>query len=333
LPLQNAIEIFEGDEHGCALKGDGTVWCWALTTNGNGAGQLGSGSVGGSPVLRRATQVRRGPADAGSPALTGAIHINSGSSRSYIASTTCAILQDTSLWCWGAVGNGGGGNFFNDGVAGSRPYAVPILASATTPLTGVSQVGLGRRHACALRSGEVWCWGSNVYGALGIGNEGGQAYPTRVTLPGLAQQIGVGSDSSCALVSGAVYCWGLNNQGQLGVGTPVVETGCSSACSLSPKQVLDAARSDASPPSPLSAAVDLNVAYHAACARRTDHSLFCWGAGTTDYASPLIVDAAPLTNVLLHTSVGSGNITGALRWLTRDNVLKRNGATFNQVCP
>jgi hypothetical protein len=45
------------------------------------------------------------------------------------------------------------------------------------------------------------------------------------------------------------------------------------------------------------------------------------------------VDAAPLTNVLLHTSVGSGSITGALRRLTRDNVLKRNGATFNQVCP
>ena len=148
LPLENVIEIFEGDFHGCALKSDGTVWCWALTTDGNGAGQLGSGAVGGTTVVRHASQVRLGGPDAGSPPLTGAVHLNTGSSRSYLASTTCAILQDTSLWCWGAIGNGGGGNFFNDGVAGNRPYAVQILASASTPLTGVSQVGLGRRHAC-----------------------------------------------------------------------------------------------------------------------------------------------------------------------------------------
>ena len=96
--------------------------------------------------------------------------------------------------------------------------------------------------------------------------------------------------------------------------------------------MLDAAPTDASS-SPLSGAVDLNVAYHGACARRSDHSLYCWGAGTTNYASPLILDGAPLANVAFHTTVGSGDFPATLRLLTRDNVLKRQGTTYSQVCP
>ncbi len=44
-------------------------------------------------------------------------------------------------------------------MTGSRPD--------TAPLTGVTQISLGKTHSCAMNSATVWCWGSNGYGQLG----------------------------------------------------------------------------------------------------------------------------------------------------------------------
>ena len=45
------VAIAAGDEHTCALPGDGSVWCWGR----NEGGQLGNGSVetSATPVTRR----------------------------------------------------------------------------------------------------------------------------------------------------------------------------------------------------------------------------------------------------------------------------------------
>ncbi len=83
---------------------------------------------------------------------------------------------------------------------------------------------------------------------------------------------------------------------------------------------------------PLTGVVDLNVAYSSACARLADNSLHCWGNGAGNMAAPLMLSGAPVVTVALHTTHGSGNITSAIRHLTRDNVFKRGQNVATPDC-
>jgi hypothetical protein len=87
-------------------------------------------------------------------------------------------------------------------------------------------VASGGTHTLGLRSdGSLWAWGSNNFGALGIGNaSSGSNIPVLVPLPGAApagavwQQIQAGpSFSQAILANGSLWAWGMNQFGQLGV--------------------------------------------------------------------------------------------------------------------
>ena len=326
LPLTGVTEIFEGMWHGCALRDHGTVWCWSSASNGNLVGQLGNGSLGGTPPQFQATPVTL----EGGATLTGVEHLNSGSSRSYLAALTCAILDDSSLWCWGDRGEEGsssGQGFFNDGLTGHRPFATPILAAPGTPLTGVDQVSIGGRHVCTVRGDDVWCWGTNVGGPLGQGDEMPRQYPVQVTLPATASRVSAGFDTTCAHVDDTVYCWGTNNSGQIGVGVPADNTnGCINFCVTSPEAVVD--EFDV----PLAGVEDLNAVYLGNCARRDDDTLWCWGSGVANVAAPLSVAGSPVTDVAMHTSAGSSNVPNTIRYLTRQDVYQRASQTIAIDC-
>lgn len=272
--------------------------------------------------------------------LSAVAHITSGSSRGYLASNTCAVRDDGTLWCWGSPDSsgGGGGTLFNDGVAGNRAYAVAIWAAGDgTLLNGVDAVSLGTRHACAIRTGasagEVWCWGANIGGPLGQGDQTGRTYPVKVDLPGPADELGAGADATCARVGDAVYCWGSNNSGQVGIGDhtlPANHDGCINYCKLTPAQVVDGAGTG------LSGVTSLNMAYLSACALRDDHTLWCWGRITssqTDWAIQAVVGGTTLDNVAMHTTQGSGGYAQSMLYLTRDDKLMRPNVELTQVCP
>jgi len=82
---------------------------------------------------------------------------------------TCAIREDSSLWCWGNNEYGQLGlEYF--GSATNTPQFVT---------SGVSLVSLGWNHTCAVKvDGSLWCWGYNEYGQLWLGDN-----VTMTTLP------------------------------------------------------------------------------------------------------------------------------------------------------
>ena len=126
-------------------------------------------------------------------------------------------------------------------------------------VTGVTDLALGSRHACAVTaSGEVFCWGSNAALQLGAPGPGG---PTPVRVPALPPDIvrvESGHDNTCAVrADGQLTCWGDNDFGQLG-GTPGEPRG----------------------PTPIdlpSPVVDVAVGELFICAVDTANDVWCWG--------------------------------------------------------
>jgi len=125
--------------------------------------------------------------------------------------TSCAVLDDTTVKCWGDNSRGQIG----DGSTQDRrkPVAVQGLSSVTA-------VSLGTKHACALLQDQtVKCWGSNYDGQLGDGTTTDRLTPVAVTGLTGVKAISVGDQHSCALLDDAtVKCWGYSLANQLDSG-------------------------------------------------------------------------------------------------------------------
>jgi alpha-tubulin suppressor-like RCC1 family protein len=185
------VSVTAGYGHTCAIRTGGTLWCWGDAD----AGQLGHGP---------------GTAQVTIPAPGGWVSVAAGWFH------TCAIRAGGTLWCWGnnlegEVGIGGGS---------TRQY---LPQQVTTPAAaGWTSVTGGGFHTCATRvAGTLWCWGSDRFGAIGIGYHPNQFLPRQVISPvpwGWASVSG-GGDHTCAVRAGGdLWCWGANDDGQLGIG-------------------------------------------------------------------------------------------------------------------
>ena len=88
-------------------------------------------------------------------------------------------------------------------------------------------VDTGRSHTLAINSrGELYAWGSNKNGQLGIGTTtDNELAPQRVGNDNDWKAVSGGDDYSLALKSdGMLYAWGKNSRGQLGIGSTDKET-------------------------------------------------------------------------------------------------------------
>ncbi|XP_076311235.1 RCC1 and BTB domain-containing protein 1-like isoform X1 [Tachypleus tridentatus] len=128
-----------------------------------------------------------------------------------------ALTESGDLYSWGhngyyQLGNGSTNQGLNPGLI-------------TTNLGGlkVIEIACGSHHSIALTSnGEVYAWGQNSYGQVGLGSTTNQPTPRKVTSGIGARQciaIACGQSSSMAVLdNGEVYGWGYNGNGQLGLG-------------------------------------------------------------------------------------------------------------------
>ncbi len=108
-------------------------------------------------------------------------------------------------------------------------------AGGLAPTRSFSAVAAGESHTCGIIGSDLYCWGLNSNGQLGLGDSNPRTVPTKVVaLDGkTVTAVSAGTNHTCAIADGKVYCWGQGTSGQLGNGanntsyTPVQVSGLS----------------------------------------------------------------------------------------------------------
>lgn len=196
--LPQPAGVVAGARHACALTVEREVYCW-------GDGSLGQIGKGVSTTTAQAIRVE------------GLGNIKSVAAGNASTCGTTDTPNDRKVTCVGA----------GSGLAGaaedpSTPRTVPGITDAL-------DVSLFAGHACVLRGfGKVSCWGSNLYGELGV-PASSSPLTSPVEVPDLgapAKAVAVGDGFTCALLEGGtVKCWGNHANGQLGMGlAPITAT-------------------------------------------------------------------------------------------------------------
>ena len=256
--LKNIQQISAGGFHTCALKNDGSVFCWGYGADG----QLGIGSTVSHTTPRKVKGVD------GTGFLTDIAQISVGSRH------TCALKNNGRVLCWGYGYSGQIGNGLTS-LKKKTPVEVLEPVGNDGLLKNISQISLGG-SSCALRNdGQVLCWGKGDDGQLGSGAIGNSTRPVVVVANGQSQggspltnitQLSVRHQHTCALdSSGQVHCWGTGGAKRLGQIDDVTSESTPQRVKTDVANVY------------LSDVEQVGVGFGHSCALKIDGSLVCWG--------------------------------------------------------
>lgn len=219
--------------HGCGLRVDSTAACWG-------------GFLFGKRGLLQ-------PDDTTFSSLTAA-QIGSDLRFTHLSAgwtSTCGIMTDGQVSCWGdstMLGGGAGSYLTSVNPCFYRDFPCRIEPIAIPGVTGAISVSNGGERTCAVGNTGVSCWGSRLNGV------------EQVPVPVGVKGVSVGLVLACALgVDGKAWCWG--------------------------DVTFDALDLDAhEPPTafavPGKSFVQVSVGRRHACGLADDGSLYCWGATT-----------------------------------------------------
>lgn len=301
IPGLSAItEVAAGDGSICARRADSTVWCAGM----NYYGELGASTP---KCLQLGYACSNVPVQA---KVEGATSLGAGTHR------YCAALAGGGLSCWGdgpvwdgagytILSTAGGLNHtcaqilpapgedpardvmcWGDDTIGQHGDGPEVTYNPTTVAaagsTPFQQIASGMDFNCGVDgAGDLYCWGQNQYGALGVGvsdtydypeyclNNGGCATsPALVTaLPEPVAHVAAHFGYVCAAtVTGDVYCWGAaSHQSPAGIAA----CGAGEDCVPLPQQITG-----------VSGAVMVAVGYGHACALTAANEVYCWGLNT-----------------------------------------------------
>jgi alpha-tubulin suppressor-like RCC1 family protein len=196
--------IAAGGSHSLAIKADGTLWAWGLSS----AGQLGIGITDSSPHM---APVQVGTDEDWAAISAGDIH-------------SLAVKRNGSLWTWGGNSNGqlGYGTTTNQ----NMPKLVSILSDGTD-ITDIVAVAAGATHSLAMNAnGGIYGWGGNLSGQLGDGTTSVSLDPFPVANDAISW-VGTepgGQFTAARRSNGTLWTWGDNSSGQLGYSTAPATT-------------------------------------------------------------------------------------------------------------
>lgn len=182
----NWLDVSTGGWHTCAVRGDGTMWCWGQNT----FGQVGTTTAG----------LQTSPVQVGTAGGWRQVSTSWGHS--------CAVTNTGEMSCWGLNKDGQIGTGTYDDAWGPQPVGAGQVWTS---------VAAGDASTCALNgAGQTWCWGGNRYGQLGTGTNVSSPAPVQAAaLPALTS-LTSGWMHGCGLAGPVPTCWGSNEAGQLG---------------------------------------------------------------------------------------------------------------------
>ncbi|XP_061463580.1 RCC1 and BTB domain-containing protein 2 isoform X3 [Rhineura floridana] len=183
--------------HVVAVTTEGEVYTWGH----NAYSQLGNGTTNQSLV----------PCQISTNLLNKkVIEVACGSHHSMV------LTSDGEVYTWG---------YNNSGQVGSGSTAnQPIPRRVTSCLQNKIAINIACGQMCSvavIENGEVYVWGYNGNGQLGLGNSANQPTPCRIAaLQGIhVRRVACGYAHTLVLTEkGMLYAWGANSYGQLGTG-------------------------------------------------------------------------------------------------------------------
>ena len=279
---ENAKNISAAYYHTISTDVDGNVWAWG----GNEYGQLGNGGLDNmlKPSIISSEVIKTEPNPAimsvgEEKQLTSSLNhgfnliediIEKGNiSYEVIDSDIAEVTADGKIT---AKQQG------RTVIKASHPRGVisPIFVIVTEDGNiAIPEVEIGDGFMAALKSnGEVWSWGVNNNGQLGLGDKYTKDTPTKVESVKDIIDIATGDSHTVAVdLNGNVYAWGLNEYGQLGNMT--------ADTSYVPVEVLDANGEK------LENIVKVAAGGNKSVALDSKGNVWIWGQGNLRYATKI----------------------------------------------
>ncbi len=218
----------------CAVDDAGAVWCWGTNYGGS------AGIPSGTPFTAKLVASPWAPGGAAVGVAVG-------------QDATCAVIDDGSVYCWGANTAGQLG----DGGVSSNTYIPVQVADISNAVAITAEF---RTFCVRGAGGELWCWGDNTAGQIGA-RSGPESTPVPIETSGVVDHW-QSVYSLCYRKSDGVRCQGRNYESQYGNGNNTPRT------------------TDGEAPSRIAALDmyrDVRGGRWAACGRRGT-AYECWGA-------------------------------------------------------
>ena len=236
LKNHSIVEIAAGRFHSLALSSTGEVFSW-------GAGSLGRLGLGNSVEGDLTTSDQPTPMQifvAGNPLIGWQKRESKArEKRGFVGEHaqlqliacggmhSAAVEKDGSCWLWGH------GEYGQNASAQLKDLWKPSLLAAVDPISRmkikVMSVALGMEHCLMIStSHELFSWGRNHRGQLGLGTTTDTCEPTLVAAFPKASSVAAGEDHSAGIAPGGeVYTWGNAECGKLGHGSSMIRSAMS----------------------------------------------------------------------------------------------------------
>ena len=254
----------------------------------------------------------------------------------------CALAANNNTYCWGESAVIGNGIF--------RSENIPTLVNLPESVVNFTDIAIASGNTvCGVgNNGYIYCWGSNSFGQLGLGNYISNytgLIPAQVVMPMLTKFnkiLAVGATTFCALAdSGKVYCWGNGSAGTIG-------NGSFNSANYVPTEVN----------MPYGVVfTDLTGSNGSVCAKGSNLKTYCWGANSngqlasgyvTDVSIPTLIVGTTMAADFInfkelalqtpgsespYTSCGISSVWGSYCWGAGDLGQLGNGKYYSSSYP